>query len=182
LGSKTYSAAVFVGFSGAFVDIRSSGLSCQSLRFQSFGISRQRPLHLFVFDQVRRRTFGYRAQCNFVFGLTSARRFQTGHDLLTISVAASNFRIRAGKHRMATFEIADRAQMRRCRRAQLLGCILNELFEERALISGYVRSIRPHLTPPTLRWTVTVLDEQTVPRRTLVGDRARGNHGASPTR
>ena len=90
---------------------------------------------------------------------------------------------------MATFEITDRAQMRRCRRAQLHGLMLNEPVEsclenfpnesfeacsESIFISGYVLAIRPHLMASSPRWTVTVADEKAVPKRTQAGDRIRG--------
>ena len=90
---------------------------------------------------------------------------------------------------MATFEITDRAQMRRCRRAQLHGLMLNEpvgscsehfqnesfgACSESIFMSGYVVAIRPHLMASSPRWTVTVVDQRAVPKRTQAGDRLRG--------
>lgn len=62
---------------------------------------------------------------------------------------------------MSEFEIADYAQMRRCRLAQLLDKPVTEQLhagDQVAIVHGYVRSVTPDLTRWPVRWFVTIDD------------------------
>jgi hypothetical protein len=69
---------------------------------------------------------------------------------------------------VATFETTDRAQVRRCRGAQLHGRIVNEAFQiarDPMPAAGYVHAIRPDLFASPLKWTIVIEGEKTTPRQ-----------------